>query len=76
MIPKIFNCFFYFFIHELRRIVNCFSVMMDQEQPHQVGILVISNLLHCNENPMYVFFFWDLRGLSPNFHVHVSVSYL
>jgi hypothetical protein len=21
-----------------------------------------------------VFFFWELRGLSPNFHMHVSVS--
>jgi hypothetical protein len=29
---------------------------------------------HCNENPIYVFFFWELRGLSPNFHIHVSVS--
>jgi hypothetical protein len=30
-------------------------------------------LQHCNENPIYVFLFWELRGLSPNFHVHVSV---
>jgi hypothetical protein len=22
---------------------------------------------HCNENPIYVFLFWELRGLSPNF---------
>ncbi len=29
---------------------------------------------HCNENPFNVFLFWELRGLSPNFHVHVSVS--
>jgi hypothetical protein len=26
------------------------------------------------ENPIYVFLFWELRGLSPNFHIHVSVS--
>ncbi len=31
---------------------------------------------HCNEIPIYVFFFWELRGLSPNFYIHVSVSYL
>jgi hypothetical protein len=31
---------------------------------------------HCNENPIYVFLFWELRGLSPNFHIHVSVSSL
>ncbi len=25
---------------------------------------------HCNENPIYVFFFfWELRGLSPHFHI-------
>ncbi len=29
---------------------------------------------HCNENPIYVFIFWELRGLSPSFHIHVSVS--
>jgi hypothetical protein len=27
---------------------------------------------HCKENPIYVFFFWELHGLSPNFHIHVS----
>jgi hypothetical protein len=31
-------------------------------------------LTHCNENPIYVFLFWELRGLSPSFHIHVSVS--
>ncbi len=32
----------------------------------------------CNENPIYVFCFPDkeLHGLRPNFHIHVSVSYL
>ncbi len=29
---------------------------------------------HCNENTIYVFLFWELRGLSPNFHIHVSAS--
>jgi hypothetical protein len=31
---------------------------------------------HCNENPIYVSLFWELRGLSSNFHIHKSVSYL
>jgi hypothetical protein len=26
------------------------------------------------KNPIYIFLFWELRGLSPNFHIHVSVS--
>ena len=30
--------------------------------------------LHCKENPIYVFLFWELHVLSPNFHIHVSVS--
>jgi hypothetical protein len=29
---------------------------------------------HFKENPIYVFLFWELRYLSPNFHTHVSVS--
>ncbi len=31
-------------------------------------------IIHCNEDPIYVFLFWELRGLSLNFHIHVSVS--
>jgi hypothetical protein len=27
-----------------------------------------------SKNPIYVFFFWELPGLSPNLHIHVSVS--
>jgi hypothetical protein len=30
--------------------------------------------VHCKENPMSVFLFWELRSISPNFHIHVSVS--
>jgi hypothetical protein len=28
---------------------------------------------HCNENPIYVFLFWELRSLNPSFHIYVSV---
>jgi hypothetical protein len=31
---------------------------------------------HCKENPIYVFPEKKLRGLSPNFHIHVSESNL
>jgi hypothetical protein len=30
--------------------------------------------MHCNENPIYLFLLCELRRLSPNFHIHVSVS--
>jgi hypothetical protein len=36
--------------------------------------VALFHLLYCNENHIYVFLFWELRGLSPNFHIHVSVS--
>ncbi len=29
---------------------------------------------HCNGNSVYLFLFWELRGISTNFHIHVSVS--
>jgi hypothetical protein len=38
------------------------------------GFFIHDFLPHCNENPIYVFLFWELRGLSPNFHIHVSVN--
>ncbi len=30
--------------------------------------------MHCKSNSVYIFLFWELRGLSPNFYIHVSVS--
>ncbi len=30
--------------------------------------------VHCNGNFVYIFLFWELRGLSLNFHIHVSLS--
>jgi hypothetical protein len=43
------------------------------------GLFAIRHLgmdprIHCNENPVYVFLSWELRGLSPNFYIHVSRS--
>jgi hypothetical protein len=37
-------------------------------------LLALISRLHCNENPIYIFLFWKLRGFSPNFHIHVSVT--
>jgi hypothetical protein len=31
---------------------------------------------HCKEHSIYVFLFWELRSLSPNFHIHVSMNNL
>ncbi len=30
--------------------------------------------MHCNEDVIYIFLFWEQRGLSPNFHIQVSLS--
>ncbi len=40
----------------------------------EVGKLILYSTIYCKENPIYVFLFWELRGLSPNFHIPVSVS--
>jgi hypothetical protein len=45
------------------------------EQDNFVGLKVVNVFLlvftdaHCKENPIYVFLFWELHGLSPNFHI-------
>ncbi len=34
---------------------------------------ILTCILHCTENPIYVFLFWELRGFSSNFYIQVSV---
>jgi hypothetical protein len=31
---------------------------------------------HCKGNSVYIFLFWELRGLSPNFYIHVSMCFV
>jgi hypothetical protein len=45
-----------------------------QIQTRHNGTSLEQNNLHCNENSIYIFLSWELRGLSLNFHIHVSVS--
>ncbi len=35
---------------------------------------MVDFIMHCNGNSVYIFLFWEWRGLSPNFYIHVSVS--
>ncbi len=37
-------------------------------------VYITSDELHCNENFIYVLPEKELRGLSPHFHIHVSVT--
>jgi hypothetical protein len=37
---------------------------------------LVSDIPHCEENPIYVFLFWELRSFNPKFPTHVSVSNL
>jgi hypothetical protein len=39
-----------------------------------LGMILGLALPHCKENLIYVFLFWELLGLGPNFHIHVSMS--
>jgi hypothetical protein len=65
---------------------KCLNIrVVGEQEGHQRGcaggggqgshpLLQVSARAHCNENPINVFLFWELRDLSPNFHIHVSVS--
>ncbi len=71
--PKSSLLFIVFAIHGLFAelgILACLCLYASCLQKHSV----ISVYMHCKENPICVFLFWELRGLSPNFHIHVSVS--
>jgi hypothetical protein len=45
-----------------------------REEIRLANELTSNESLHCSENPIYVFSEKELRGLSLNFHIHVSVS--
>ncbi len=50
-------------------------MIRDKKDTHNKDFLhVLTFATHCNKNPIYVFIIWELRSLSPNYHVHVSVS--
>jgi hypothetical protein len=66
--------------------VNISDIVSLKEHPiKQIAIVIVvgkclfrllpslSNVLHCKEIPIYEFSGKELRGLSPNFHIHVSV---
>ncbi len=38
------------------------------------SLTIARDMVHCKGNSVYMFLFWELRGLSPNFYIHVSVS--
>jgi hypothetical protein len=42
------------------------------KQVIEVLVMPVGFVLHCKENRIYVFLFWELP--SPNFHIHVSES--
>ncbi len=47
---------------------------VSRPMPHSKGRDTSAGRLHCNENPIHVFPEKELRGLSPNIHIRVSVS--
>jgi hypothetical protein len=50
------------------------QVLLDSNKtPVIISSLDVLFDILCNENPIYVFPKKELRGLSPNFHIHVSV---
>jgi hypothetical protein len=64
-----------------RIVVPC----LGRSQPISPVDPAIPRRLHCNENPIYVSLFWELRGLSPNFqfldipglaHLFLAINFL
>jgi hypothetical protein len=55
-------------------IIPLLLLLLNRKVEHGDESAPVLIILHCHKNPIYVFFFWELRGLSPNFHIHVSVS--
>ncbi len=47
-----------------------YSTPFTHTTPHSMQFVAT----HCKENPISVFLFWELRGLSPNFQIHAFVS--
>jgi hypothetical protein len=54
------------------KVMMMIIMLMKMAMKMVLAILLI-RMVHCNENPIYVFLFSELCGLSPNFHIHVSV---
>jgi hypothetical protein len=51
-------------------------IMTTPEDKNVDQQIMLCACVHCNENPIDLFTKKELRGLSPNFHIHVSVSVL
>ncbi len=57
-----------------RELANLTNTRLSGVKKHEIVLARARSVQHCNENPIYVFLFWELRGLSPNLHIHVSMS--
>jgi hypothetical protein len=54
-------------------VLKLFYIVLSCRWTGRLDIIIDILYTHCNENPTYVSLFWEQRGLSPNFHIHVSV---
>jgi hypothetical protein len=63
-------------MHSLRQVnKNCMNMHSLRQVNKNYDLPNVQSYnMHWKENPIYVFLFWELRGLSPNFHMHVSMS--
>jgi hypothetical protein len=59
---------------QMRRLVVFRKITKLSEWPCEIISWMRRGWTALQRNSVYIFLFWDLRGLSPNFHIHVSVS--
>jgi hypothetical protein len=74
------SCKVWFGKYFIAKFMFMFTLCKQRRGYNHTGVEVYSLLytlyhIHGKENPIYVFLFWESRGLSSNFHIHESVSY-
>ncbi len=77
--PPLSNCFFLLFLTpSIDEFPTFFFVKLGFSRGFEGRgsryVRLLMSVLHCNENPIYIFLSWELHDRSPNFHIHVSVS--
>ncbi len=56
------------------RLCDALPAVPAQDLHHPLPTTEEQSQVRCNGNSVYIFLFWEYRGLSPNIYIHVSLS--